>query len=82
MSRIPLFKGYYLGTGLISVVGTSFATLSTASAVRQTLGFTMQIIHVRIDFHCNVQRRNVSIDCRERDDYSRTMSGRLRNAVG
>ncbi|KAF8338485.1 xanthine/uracil permease [Amanita rubescens] len=33
MSRIPLFKGYYLGTGLISVVGTSFATLSTASAI-------------------------------------------------
>ena len=33
MSRIPLFKGYYLGTGLISVVGTSFATLSTANAV-------------------------------------------------
>lgn len=34
MSRIKLFKGYYLGTGLISVVGTSFATLSTANAVR------------------------------------------------
>ncbi|KAF8628733.1 hypothetical protein AX15_003747 [Amanita polypyramis BW_CC] len=33
MSRIPLFGGYYLGTGLISVVGTSFATLSTASAI-------------------------------------------------
>lgn len=34
MSRIPLFRGYYLGTGLLSVVGTSFATLSTANAVR------------------------------------------------
>lgn len=33
MSRIRLFRGYYLGTGLITVVGTSFATLSTASAV-------------------------------------------------
>lgn len=33
MSRIHLFKGYYLGTGLITVVGTSFATLSTASAI-------------------------------------------------
>lgn len=33
MSRIPLFKGYQLGTGLLSVVGTSFATLSTASAI-------------------------------------------------
>ncbi|KAF8878578.1 Xanthine/uracil permease [Gymnopilus junonius] len=33
MSRLRLFKGYYLGTGLISVVGTSFATLSTASAI-------------------------------------------------
>ncbi len=34
MSRIHLFRGYYLGTGLITVVGTSFATLSTATAVR------------------------------------------------
>ncbi|KAJ7666643.1 xanthine/uracil permease [Mycena polygramma] len=33
ISRIPLFGGYYLGTGLLSVVGTSFATLSTANAV-------------------------------------------------
>ncbi|KAJ7092936.1 xanthine/uracil permease [Mycena belliarum] len=33
ISRIPLFGGYYLGTGLISVVGTSFATLSTANAI-------------------------------------------------
>ncbi|KAJ7057415.1 xanthine/uracil permease [Mycena amicta] len=33
MSRIKLFRGYYLGTGLISVVGTSFATLSTANAI-------------------------------------------------
>jgi hypothetical protein len=34
MSRLKLFGGYYLGTGLITVVGTSFATLSTANAVR------------------------------------------------
>ena len=34
ISRIRLFRGYYLGTGLISVVGTSFATLSTADAVK------------------------------------------------
>ncbi|KAH9943330.1 xanthine/uracil permease [Epithele typhae] len=33
MSRIRLFGKYYLGTGLISVVGTSFATLSTANAI-------------------------------------------------
>ncbi|TBU38716.1 Xanthine/uracil permease [Dichomitus squalens] len=33
MSRLHLFGGYYLGTGLISVVGTSFATLSTANAI-------------------------------------------------
>lgn len=37
MSRMKLFGGYYLGTGLISVVGTSFATLSTANAVRCAL---------------------------------------------
>lgn len=33
MSRIPLFGGYQLGTGVLSVVGTSFATLSTAQAI-------------------------------------------------
>ncbi|CAA7259443.1 unnamed protein product [Cyclocybe aegerita] len=33
MSHIHLFKGYYIGTGLLSVVGTSFATLSTANAI-------------------------------------------------
>ncbi|KAF9063594.1 xanthine/uracil permease [Rhodocollybia butyracea] len=33
LSRIRLFGGYYLGTGLISVVGTSFSTLSTANAI-------------------------------------------------
>ncbi|OSX59621.1 hypothetical protein POSPLADRAFT_1150709 [Postia placenta MAD-698-R-SB12] len=33
MSRIHLFKNYYLGTGLLSVVGTSFSTLSTADAI-------------------------------------------------
>ncbi|KAF5370579.1 hypothetical protein D9758_001959 [Tetrapyrgos nigripes] len=33
MSRIKLFGKYCLGTGLVSVVGTSFATLSTANAI-------------------------------------------------
>ncbi|KAL7414494.1 xanthine uracil permease [Mrakia frigida] len=33
MSRFKLPFGYYLGTGLITVVGTSFATLSSAFAV-------------------------------------------------
>lgn len=33
MSRLKLFGRYYLGTGLLSVVGTSFATLSTAFGV-------------------------------------------------
>ncbi|KAG2115492.1 xanthine/uracil permease [Suillus clintonianus] len=33
MSRIKLWNKYYLGTGLLSVVGTSFATLSTANAI-------------------------------------------------
>lgn len=36
MSRIPLPFGYQLGTGLLSVVGTSFATLSTASGESKT----------------------------------------------
>ena len=34
ISRITLFRQYKLGAGLISVVGTSFATLSTANGVR------------------------------------------------
>lgn len=33
LSRIKLWGGYYLGTGLLSVVGTSFATVSTANAI-------------------------------------------------
>lgn len=33
LSRTKLWGGYYLGTGLLSVVGTSFATLSTANAI-------------------------------------------------
>ncbi|KAL0950318.1 hypothetical protein HGRIS_010293 [Hohenbuehelia grisea] len=33
MSRIHLFGRFYLGTGLLTVVGTSFATLSTATAI-------------------------------------------------
>ena len=33
MSRIRLYKGYYLGTGLLTVVGTSLATVSTATTV-------------------------------------------------
>ncbi|EIW61252.1 Xanthine/uracil permease [Trametes versicolor FP-101664 SS1] len=37
MSRLRLFGNYYLGTGLISVVGTSFATLSTANAIFNTM---------------------------------------------
>jgi xanthine/uracil permease len=37
MSRFHLFKGYYLGTGLLTVVGTSFATLSTAFAIFNAL---------------------------------------------
>ncbi|KAF8323910.1 xanthine/uracil permease [Clavulina sp. PMI_390] len=37
MSRIPLFGGYRLGTGLLTVVGTSFATLSTAFSIFNSL---------------------------------------------
>ncbi|KAG8986181.1 hypothetical protein FRB90_004174, partial [Tulasnella sp. 427] len=33
MSRLHLFGRFYLGTGLITVVGTSFATLSTAFSI-------------------------------------------------
>ncbi|KAG7098704.1 hypothetical protein E1B28_000617 [Marasmius oreades] len=37
MWRIRLFRGYYLGTGLVTVVGTSFATLSTANVIFDTM---------------------------------------------
>ncbi|KAH7107896.1 Xanthine/uracil permease [Auriculariales sp. MPI-PUGE-AT-0066] len=37
MSRLRLPGGYFLGTGLLSVVGTSFATLSTAFAIFNAL---------------------------------------------
>ncbi|KAF9515018.1 hypothetical protein BS47DRAFT_1372146 [Hydnum rufescens UP504] len=37
MSRIKLWGRFRLGTGLISVVGTSFATLSTAFSIFNTL---------------------------------------------
>ncbi|KAJ7681359.1 permease family-domain-containing protein [Mycena rosella] len=40
ISRLPLFRGYYLGTGLISVVGTSFSALSTAASVHGTCSST------------------------------------------
>lgn len=35
--RIPFQKKYYFGTGLITVVGTSFSTLSTGSAIFNAL---------------------------------------------
>ncbi|KAI0720249.1 permease family-domain-containing protein [Cerioporus squamosus] len=37
LSRMRLFGGYYLGTGLLAVVGTSFAAVSTANAVFDAL---------------------------------------------
>lgn len=33
MSRIPLFGRFYWGTGLLTVVGISFATLSTGFSI-------------------------------------------------
>ncbi|KAF8703052.1 xanthine uracil permease, partial [Rhizoctonia solani] len=37
MSRLYIWRNYYLGTGLITVVGTSFATLSTGFSAISTL---------------------------------------------
>ncbi|KAG8698460.1 hypothetical protein FRC08_005908 [Ceratobasidium sp. 394] len=37
MSRIHLWRNYHLGTGLITVVGTSFATLSTGFSIFNSL---------------------------------------------
>lgn len=68
MSRIHLFRGYYLGTGLITVVGTSFATLSTATAVRLLFYFYLSNSNSNLksrdaaDLRCNVQGRNVCFD--------------------
>ncbi|KAF8602016.1 xanthine/uracil permease [Ceratobasidium sp. AG-I] len=37
MSRLHLWRNYHLGTGLITVVGTSFATLSTGFSIFNSL---------------------------------------------
>ncbi|CAE6475857.1 unnamed protein product [Rhizoctonia solani] len=37
MSRLHIWRNYYLGTGLITVVGTSFATLSTGFSIFNSL---------------------------------------------
>ncbi len=55
MSRLRLFGNYYLGTGLISVVGTSFATLSTANAVsRRVLGASVDFADITTDIRFHV----------------------------
>jgi len=50
MSRIKLFRGYYLGTGLITVVGTSFATLSTANALRHPSCSVSSLLRCRFNW--------------------------------
>ena len=57
MSRIRLYNNYYLGTGLLSVVGPSSATLGTATAVSyyppQT--FTLHTyLSIRSSTHCTL----------------------------
>lgn len=47
MSAIPLLRGYQLGTGLLSVVGTSFATLSTATAIFDNLFVSPRVVPLR-----------------------------------
>jgi hypothetical protein len=58
MSRLKLWKGYYLGTGLLSVVGTSFATLSTATAVCLPPPFALDIADIEILQIFNVMYSN------------------------
>ncbi|KAF8749091.1 xanthine uracil permease [Rhizoctonia solani] len=45
MSRLYIWRNYYLGTGLITVVGTSFATLSTGFSASNRISTPME--HVR-----------------------------------
>lgn len=56
MSRLHLFGPYYLGTGLITVVGTSFATLSTATAVNNDCLFlpVLVLIPYRFSIRCTI----------------------------
>ncbi|KAG1731131.1 xanthine/uracil permease [Suillus lakei] len=56
MSRIKLWGGYYLGTGLLSVIGQSFSTLSTANAVWVSQFYACDIIDegMAADFHRDV----------------------------
>jgi hypothetical protein len=88
ISRFHLFKNYYIGTGLITVVGTSFATLSTANAVRllphRLFVFLFRTYHYAcafLDLQCDVQRRNLpKHHCCRRNDYPRSLSRRLRQS--
>lgn len=80
MSRLRLHKNYYLGTGLLSVVGTSFATLSTASAVsrRISVDHTTFLTHTLIDLQCDVQKRHMhKHNCRGWHSDARSMPGRI-----
>jgi hypothetical protein len=68
MSRIHLFRNYYLGTGLITVVGTSFATLSTANAVSFFVFSRNSGLTSSTDLRLDVCGRFVSFyDCRRWD---------------
>ena len=88
MSRIHLFGNYYLGTGLISVVGTSFATLSTANAVciwcscLDRLGGLMLDPAWSEDIQLYVCRWHMPIDNSGRwDSDTRALPGRVRNGA-
>jgi hypothetical protein len=80
MSRIRLWGGYYLGTGLITVVGTSFATLSTATAVRSGFhSISCLCSQTSPDLRHLVRKRHLPVDhLRGRHRHARRVPGRLR----
>ena len=84
MSRLRIYGNYYLGTGLISVVGTSFATLSTANAVRLFIGTNCYGSYeiLPTDFQCHVCRWHMSFYYRFRwNRHTRLVSRGLRDGT-
>ena len=62
MSRFRIWRNYYLGTGMLTVVGTSFATLSTASAVSVILHPIESHAEVSKDLQRSVLQRHMPIN--------------------
>ena len=74
MSRFRIWRNYYLGTGMLTVVGTSFATLSTASAV-SVISRCFTYAEVSKDLQRSVLQRHMPLNNRAgRHGYTTSLS--------